>query len=67
MPALDEQELRQADFSHLRLQEMTPGQRAELKRRYDSFVRHFGDAADLPAPTKSRKPRLKRWVPGAKR
>ena len=63
MDAPDEAEIRQADLSHLRLQEMTPAQRAELRRRYELFIRHFGDSA---APTRypRRKPRVRKWTPG---
>ena len=65
-PAPDEAELRQSDLSHLHLQEMTPPQRAELRRRYDDFVRHFG--RDGMAPSRypePKKPRIRRWTPGA--
>ena len=61
MAARDQQELRQADLSHLRLQDMTPGQRADLRRRYDDFVRQC-QTGDRPAPTH----RLPKWAPGAK-
>ncbi len=63
----DEAALRQADLSHLHLQDMTPPQRAELRRRYDDFVRHFG--RDGMAPSRypePKKPRVRRWTPGAK-
>jgi len=59
--------LTQADLSHLRLQDMTPEQRAELRRRYDAFVRHFGDGAPAVAGAAARKKSaLRKWVPGAK-
>jgi len=57
--------LRQADLSHLRLQDMTPGQRAELRRRYDDFIRHFGHPAAGPTAT-APKGRVKKWMPAAK-
>ena len=64
----DEEELRQVDLSKLRIQEMTPAQRAELKRRYQDFVRHFDGAESPPAasPKVPAKP-VRKWVPGAKR
>jgi len=65
--ASDEGELRQADLSHLHLQDMTPDQRAELRRRYDDFVRHFG--RDGMAPSRYPEPpapRLRKWTPGSK-
>lgn len=58
--------MEQADLTHLRLQEMTPPQRAELRRRYDHFVRHFVGAAATAARHPERKPRVTKWVPGAK-
>ena len=68
MAARDELELRQADLSHLRLQDMTPGQRAELRRRYEHFVRQC-QTGDRPSAARAAKPahRLPKWVPGAKR
>ena len=58
-------DLRQADLSHLSITEMTPAQRAELKRRYSHFVENFG-----PAPAKGGKdapaPKPKKWVPTKK-
>jgi len=64
--AIHEDQLRQADLSHLRLQDMTPDQRAELRRRYGSFVRHFG--AGVPQATAQPKKalRVRKWTPGAK-
>jgi hypothetical protein len=58
-------DLRHADLSQLSVRDMTPAQRAELKRRYQSFVANFGPttAAKLPGKTNS-KP--KKWVPGKK-
>ena len=60
--AADRQPLHQADLSHLRLQDMTPSERAELKRRYAHFVRHFRAAG--PAPAKPQ--RIRKWTPGRK-
>jgi hypothetical protein len=55
--------MHQADLSHLRLQDMTPSQRAELKRRYEDFVRHFRgrDASTRRATAKPR--RIRKWTP----
>jgi len=50
--------LQQQDLSHLRLQEMSPAERAELRRRYAAFVRHFGVAE--PDPDRP----VHKWVPG---
>jgi hypothetical protein len=64
-PVRNAEELRQVDLSHLRIQEMTPGQRAELRRRYDAFIRHFGRSGTALPPVD--KARIKKWTPGAKR
>jgi hypothetical protein len=57
-------DLRHADLSQLSVRDMTPAQRAELKRRYQTFVSAFGPttAAKLPGKAESSKP--KKWVPG---
>ncbi|HYM03285.1 MAG TPA: hypothetical protein VET85_10090 [Stellaceae bacterium] len=65
MHAADDQDLNQTDLSHLRLQEMTPDQRAELRRRYDRFVRHFGRAG-APHARAAAAPRPRKWRPGEK-
>ena len=58
-------ELRQADLSHLSITDMTPAQRAELKRRYSHFVESFGPADAKPADKKPA-PKPQKWVPGKK-
>jgi hypothetical protein len=58
-----EQDLRNADLSRLSVEEMSPAQRAELKRRFKDFLRNVWtarpSAASRPAPPKKIKP----WVP----
>jgi hypothetical protein len=51
---MSEDDLTHADLSHLTVRDMTPTQRAELKRRYATFVAAFGPttAAQLPAGKK---------------
>jgi hypothetical protein len=61
-----EAELRPSDLSHLHLQDMTPSQRAELRRRYEDFVGHFGREGVAPTRYPEPKKRLKKWTPGAK-
>jgi len=58
-------DLHHADLSQLSVRDMTPAQRAELKRRYQTFVANFGPttAAKLPGKANA-KP--KKWVPGKK-
>jgi hypothetical protein len=60
-------DLRNADLSRLSVREMTPAQRAELKRRYADFVANFGPttAARLPAG-KAKTPKPKKWLPATK-
>jgi hypothetical protein len=66
MGAGNDKELRQSDLSDLRVREMTPAQRAELRRRYVDFVRHFDGAPPAAAPPKAAGKRARRWSPGAK-
>ena len=62
---MGDDDLRNIDLSQLTIRDMTPAQRAELKRRYTAFVANFGPttAAKLPGKAKT-KP--KKWVPGKK-
>ena len=62
---MGDDDLHNADFSQLSIRDMSPAQRAELKRRYAAFVANFNptSAAKLPGKTKA-KP--KKWVPGKK-
>ena len=59
------EQLRQADLSHLRLQEMTPEQRAELRRRYEDFTRHFVKSRPS-SKAEAKPPQVRKWTPGAK-
>jgi len=56
--------LQQADLSHLRLQDMTPSERAELKRRYEQFVGHFRGAGSARRPAAVKPQRIRKWTPG---
>lgn len=62
----DRQPLQQADLSDLRLQDMTPSERAELKRRYEQFVRHFRGAGATPRTAAAKPQRVRKWTPGRK-
>ena len=53
--------LQQQDLSRKRLQEMSPAERAELKRRYDVFVEHFGER---DPPPREGKRIVRKWIPG---
>lgn len=70
---MTDDELRQSDLSNLSVRQMTPAQRAELRRRYDAFVAKFGPTAKAKtkpraAKAKARAPKgkLKKWVPAKK-
>lgn len=56
------EDLRQADLSHLSLKDMTPAQRAEIRRRYEEFARGY---MKLPEENKP-EPKTRKWVPGMK-
>lgn len=58
--------LDQATLPNLPLNQMSPAERAELKRRYDNFVRNFGAAGAASAAPPKAKPRPVKWVPGSK-
>jgi hypothetical protein len=58
-------DLRQADLSKLSIRQMTPAQRAELRRRFDTFMEAFGGKPKEVAPVMP--PNVKKWVPGMKR
>ena len=62
---MTEDDLRQADLSQLSVSDMTPAQRAELKRRYRRFVANFQPETTAKVPAApARKP--KKWVPDKK-
>ena len=61
--AQQDRPLAQQDLTHLRLQEMSPQERAELRRRYAAFIAHFGTTAAAPRPPAA-VPRVRKWVPG---
>jgi hypothetical protein len=61
---MDDEDLRQADLSHLTIKDMNAKQRAEIRRRFEHFVRAVaGDRA--PVAVKPEK-RIRKWVPGMK-
>jgi hypothetical protein len=61
----EDDELRQADLSHLTLKDMTPAQRREMRRRLEVFVEEIaGRAVPKPEVPKSK---VRKWVPGMKR
>jgi hypothetical protein len=58
-------ELRQANLSHLKINEMTTEQRAEIRRRFEEFVGAF--AKNGPNQQITAAPKVKKWVPGMKK
>jgi hypothetical protein len=62
---ISDDELRQADLSHLAIGEMTPAQRTEIRRRYADFIKRL---AKPPAakPVASKAPASTKWMPGKK-
>jgi hypothetical protein len=58
-------DLRQANLSHLTMKQMSPAQRAEIRRRFEEFVGNFIKPG--PAPIQENAPRVRKWVPGRKK
>jgi L-2-hydroxyglutarate oxidase LhgO len=58
-------DLRQANLSDLSVKQMTPAQRAELRRRFEAFVANFVKPA--PGAEKETAPKVRKWVPGMKK
>ena len=57
-------ELHQADLSHLTVSQMTPEQRAEMRRRFETFMKEM---VGLPTPAAPARPaNVRKWVPGMK-
>jgi hypothetical protein len=61
---MHDENLRQADLSHLEVKDMTPEQRAELKRRYDAFVRDVARRGPVRTRLPGAPKKLVKWVPG---
>lgn len=59
------EDLRQANLSGLSLKQMTPAQRAELRRRFEAFVAAFVKAPNNASVTKA--PAVRKWLPGMKK
>ena len=60
-------DLRHADLSNLAVQDMTPAQKAEMRRRYAQFIEVMRTrrlkATKLPAPER----KLQKWIPGPRK
>ena len=56
---MTDEDLQQADLSHLRLNDMTPAQKAEMRRRYVDFVRRLAKPPAGPV----RVTKATNWLP----
>lgn len=57
-------DLRHADLSHLTVSQMTPAQRAEMRRRFEVFMKEIVGLPPRAAP--ERPANVRKWVPGMK-
>jgi hypothetical protein len=60
-----DEDLRQADLSHLALGEMTPAQRSEIRRRYADFIKRLAKPL-VAKPLPSKPTTTSAWMPGKK-
>ena len=58
-------DLRQADLSHLQLSEMNAAQRAEIRRRYADFIKRLAKPS-AAKPVAVKPPATSAWIPGKK-
>jgi hypothetical protein len=58
-----ETDLQQRDLSHLTIEQMNAAERAEMKRRYDAFVRAVGKAKRSAEPAGHDHGKPQRWTP----
>ena len=62
---MGDDDIRNADLSQLTVRDMSPAQRAELKRRYADFVANFNPTTTAKLPGKA-KAKPKKCVPAKK-
>ena len=55
--------LKHSDFSRRAASELSEAERAELNRRYDSFMRHFRASDIATAPVTGMARRIRKWHP----
>ena len=55
--------LRHRDFSARELTDLNDAERAEMNRRYESFMRHFRAGAVARSPSGERWRRIRKWRP----
>jgi hypothetical protein len=57
------EDLRNADLSDLSVRDMTPEQRAELRRRFRDFLQNVWKAGAGPAGSPAVAKKMRRWAP----
>jgi hypothetical protein len=57
------QDLRNADLSDLSVRDMTPEQRAELRRRFRDFLQNVWKAGSRSASPAAPPKKVRRWTP----
>jgi hypothetical protein len=57
------EDIRNADLSNLSVRDMTPEQRAELRRRFRDFLQNVWKAGSPSASPSMPPKKVKRWVP----
>jgi hypothetical protein len=62
-----DEDLRHADLSHLKLEDMTEAQRAEMRRRYADFVQRVVKPQSAPPKRSGDANPVRKWAPGMKR
>ena len=62
---MSDDDLKQADLSHLHVGQMTPAQKAEMKRRYAEFVKHVWKKTPQATPRKPAS--VAKWTPGRRK
>ena len=55
--------LQHADFSQRKATDLSEAERAELNRRYESFMRHFRAGNLASTPTTGMARRIRKWHP----
>lgn len=57
------EDLRNADLSDLSVGDMTPEQRAELRRRFRDFLQNVWKSGARPATAPAAAKKVRRWAP----
>lgn len=57
------EDLRNADLSDLSVRDMTPEQRAELRRRFRDFLQNVWKGGPRSGPSPAAAKKVRRWTP----